>query len=31
MLTKLIPDNTEGYYRASQLYYALGEEEDSLK
>ncbi|XP_019861759.1 PREDICTED: dnaJ homolog subfamily C member 3-like, partial [Amphimedon queenslandica] len=31
MLTKLIPDNTEGYYKISSLYYQLGEEEDSLR
>lgn len=31
MLTKLIPDNTEGFLRASRLYYAMGEVEDSLK
>lgn len=31
MTTKLVADNTEAFYRASQLYYMLGEEEDSLK
>lgn len=31
MLTKLLPDNTEGYYRISTLYYQLGEEEDGLR
>ena len=31
MTTKLINDNTEAFYRISQLYYRLGEEEDSLR
>ena len=31
MTTKLINDNTEAFYRISQLYYSLGEEEDSLR
>ena len=31
MTTKLVNDNTEAFYRISQLYYQLGEEEDSLR
>ena len=31
MTTKLINDNTEAFYRISQLYFSLGEEEDSLR
>ena len=28
---KLIPDNTEGYYKISLLHYLLGEADESLK
>jgi len=28
--TKLIPDNTKGYYRLSKLYYVMGEADESL-
>lgn len=31
MTTKLINDNTEAFYRISNLYYSMGEEEDSLR
>lgn len=31
MLTKLIHDNTEAFYRISMLYYEMGEEDDSLR
>lgn len=30
-LNKLVNDNTDGFLKISQLYYALGEGEDSLR
>ncbi len=31
MLTRLVHDNTDTFYRISMLYYVMGEEEDSLR
>ena len=31
MTTKLVPDNTQAFLRASKLYYQMGDDEDSLK
>lgn len=31
MLTKLVHDNTDTFYRISMLYYEMGEEEGSLR
>jgi DnaJ family protein C protein 3 len=30
-LAKLIPDNTNAYYRLSELYYSIGEADYALK
>ena len=30
-LSKLIPDNTDGYYKLSDLHYSLGDAEAALK
>lgn len=30
-LAKLIPDNTDAYYRLSELYYSIGEADYALK